>query len=220
MEAFAFRFTHRAALGITRRVLGMASGQQNYSYKYPRPGFTVDTCIIACPEDGDEPSMLLIQRKYDPFAGKWALPGGFVDQGEPLDSAAARELQEETGVDASAENIRLEQVGAFGDPGRDPRGWTVTAAYVAIIPSSTINVKVCSSHDSVLQIAPFTRCGLSLKMHLSADNISEHYLYSLTLSVDRCGCYRQLMTLQRLNGFRCRVFQLWHLITSWLYESA
>lgn len=142
MEVFGFRFTHRAALGITRRVLGMASGQQVHTYKYPRPGCTVDTCILACPEDEGEPSMLLIQRKYDPFAGNWALPGGFVDEGEPLDQAAARELQEETSVDTVAQQIRLEQVGAFGDPGRDPRGWTITVAYVAIVPSTELSVKV------------------------------------------------------------------------------
>lgn len=108
----------------------------------------MDTCILACPEDEGEPSMLLIQRKHDPFAGKWALPGGFVDEGEPLDQAAARELQEETSVDTVAQQIRLEQVGAFGDPGRDPRGWTVTVAYVAIVKSKKLSVKVyiCISH--------------------------------------------------------------------------
>lgn len=125
----------------------MASGQEAYAYKYPRPGCTVDTCILACPERDEEPSLLLIQRKYDPFAGKWALPGGFVDQDEPLDKAAARELQEETSVDPGVENIRLEQVGAFGDPGRDPRGWTITVAYVAIVPSQVVGVKVVKSRS-------------------------------------------------------------------------
>ncbi|KAL4448962.1 hypothetical protein ABPG77_007679 [Micractinium sp. CCAP 211/92] len=79
------------------------------------------------------------QRKHDPFAGRWALPGGFVDEGEPLEQAAARELQEETSVDPSS--VLLTQVGAFGDPGRDPRGWCVTVAYGAIVPSTELGVK-------------------------------------------------------------------------------
>ena len=60
-----------------------------------------------------------MQRKHEPFVGSWALPGGFVDEMEPLDAAAARELQEETSVDPAS--VPLQQVGAFGDPGRDPR---------------------------------------------------------------------------------------------------
>ena len=68
-----------------------------YTYKYPRPGLTVDTAIIMASEP---PKILLIKRKKDPFAGTWALPGGFVDEGERLIDAAARELKEETSLDA------------------------------------------------------------------------------------------------------------------------
>jgi 8-oxo-dGTP diphosphatase len=73
--------------------------------------------------------LLLIQRKHDPFAGKWALPGGFVNENEPLAAAAARELREETGMRVDD----LIQIGAFGDPGRDPRGWVVTIGFTAIV---------------------------------------------------------------------------------------
>lgn len=91
--------------------------------EYPKPSVTVDTIIFAL-EQG-EIKILLIKRKYPPFAGKWAIPGGFVEQNEALPLAAARELEEETGL----KNIPLTQFYTFGDPGRDPRGHTVTITY-------------------------------------------------------------------------------------------
>ncbi|KAK9826169.1 hypothetical protein WJX81_002988 [Elliptochloris bilobata] len=102
---------------------------------YPRPSLTVDAAIVAA----DKAKILLIKRKNPPCQGQWALPGGFVDENEPLDRAAARELQEETSVDPSG--VLLEQVGAFGDPGRDPRGWCVSVAYAALVPSTSLGVK-------------------------------------------------------------------------------
>jgi 8-oxo-dGTP diphosphatase len=69
----------------------------------------------------------LIKRKSQPFADHWALPGGFVDEGEILSDAARRELKEETGV--AVED--LEQLYTAGDPGRDPRGWTVSVVFLA-----------------------------------------------------------------------------------------
>lgn len=77
----------------------------------------------------DDLAVLLVQRKEEPFKGAWALPGGFVNENEALDRAASRELYEETGLTGA----RLEQLGAFGDPGRDPRGHTVTIAYVTFV---------------------------------------------------------------------------------------
>lgn len=96
-----------------------------FSYPYPRPAVTCDTVVFTM--RADDLAVLLIRRKDEPFAGAWALPGGFVNQNESLDRAAARELSEETGVTG----LKLRQLGAFGDPGRDPRGHTVTVAYVA-----------------------------------------------------------------------------------------
>jgi 8-oxo-dGTP diphosphatase len=75
----------------------------------------------------DDLAVLLVQRKDEPFKGAWALPGGFVNENESLERAAARELVEETGIGG----LRLTQLGAYGDPGRDPRGHTVTVAFVA-----------------------------------------------------------------------------------------
>ena len=97
---------------------------KKYSYDYPRPALTVDAVIIT-PEA--RPRVLLIQRKHDPFAGTWALPGGFVEQNEKLADAAKRELLEETGVVVED----LEPLYTVGDPNRDPRGWVVSVVFLA-----------------------------------------------------------------------------------------
>jgi 8-oxo-dGTP diphosphatase len=73
------------------------------------------------------PRVLLIKRKSEPFAGQWALPGGFVNEDEKLADAACRELAEETGLKLD----ELEQLHTAGDPGRDPRGWTVSVVFLA-----------------------------------------------------------------------------------------
>lgn len=100
-----------------------------FTYPYPRPSVTCDAVIFTM--RADDLVLLLIQRKEEPFKGRWALPGGFVNENESLDRAAARELHEETGLALSAS--RLEQLGAFGDPGRDPRGHTITVAWLTFL---------------------------------------------------------------------------------------
>lgn len=99
-----------------------------YGYDYPRPMLTVDVVLWRQRASGRE--VLLIERKHPPFAGRWALPGGFVEPEEPLEHAALRELREETGV----AEIKLRQLAAFGEPGRDPRGWTVSVAFLSRLP--------------------------------------------------------------------------------------
>lgn len=99
---------------------------------FPRPLVTTDIVLFTIREKRLQ--TLLIQRKEWPFAGKWALPGGFVRPTETLDEAARRELSEETGVG----DVFLEQLRAFGNPGRDPRTWVITVAYTALIPSDQI----------------------------------------------------------------------------------
>jgi 8-oxo-dGTP diphosphatase len=81
-------------------------------------------------------SVLLIKRKKPPFEGCWAIPGGFVEPDEPLEAAARRELWEET----AAIPARVEQLHTFGDPGRDPRGWTVSVAYLARLSEEEVQV--------------------------------------------------------------------------------
>lgn len=90
---------------------------------YPRPMLTADVVVLCA---GVPPRLLLIQRRNPPFAGSWALPGGFVDAGERVADAAPRELREETGLQANA----LELLGVYDTPGRDPRGWTVSVVYL------------------------------------------------------------------------------------------
>ncbi|MBN2339893.1 MAG: NUDIX hydrolase [Deltaproteobacteria bacterium] len=99
-----------------------------YQYKYPRPMVCVDVALFGKTDAGQR-TVLLIQRGKPPFEGRWALPGGFVEMDEDLQTAAARELAEETQVRVN----ELLQVGAFGDPKRDPRGRNISVAYTAII---------------------------------------------------------------------------------------
>lgn len=98
---------------------------------YPRPMLTVDVVVLAATETGR--SVLLVQRGNPPFRGSWALPGGFVEQGEEVVEAAPRELAEETGLRVG--ELRL--LGVYDRPGRDPRGWTVSVVYLACVPSET-----------------------------------------------------------------------------------
>lgn len=95
-------------------------------YEYPRPALTVDVALF-CGALAER-SVLLVRRGRNPFAGMWALPGGFVDEGEYPEAAARRELAEETGVRWEGP---LAQAGAFADPGRDPRGWTASIGWTA-----------------------------------------------------------------------------------------
>lgn len=96
------------------------------TYEYPRPALTADVVLLAGAPTALQ--VLLIRRGNEPFLGHLALPGGFVDEGERVVDAARRELAEETSVIWEGP---LEQVGAFADPGRDPRGWTAAVVWVA-----------------------------------------------------------------------------------------
>lgn len=99
---------------------------------YERPSVTVDVVIFSLHKE--DLRVLLIQRKYEPYQGAWAIPGGFVHMGESLEEAARRELMEETAVS----NVYLEQLFTFGDPNRDPRTRVITIAYIALIPHDAI----------------------------------------------------------------------------------
>jgi 8-oxo-dGTP diphosphatase len=91
---------------------------------YKQPSFSVD-CVVFDPMD----RLLLIRRKNPPFQGRYALPGGFIEYGETTESAAARELLEETALVAT----KLSLIGVYSDPNRDPRGHVVSIAYLASV---------------------------------------------------------------------------------------
>ena len=97
-----------------------------YDYKYPRPAVTAD-CVVITQEA--EPRVLLVKRGNEPFKGCWAFPGGFMNMNETTEECAVRELEEETGVRITG----VHQIGAFSKVDRDPRGRTITVAYLAIV---------------------------------------------------------------------------------------
>jgi 8-oxo-dGTP diphosphatase len=141
---------------------------------YPPAAVTVDLVVLTI-RQGDL-TVLLIRRGAEPFLGQLALPGGFVRPDESLDAAANRELLEETGLDLSrarhghdaTEQVHLEQLASFGDPGRDPRLRVVTVAYLALapelpapragsdaagaswLPADDISEKLAFDHDRIL----------------------------------------------------------------------
>lgn len=94
---------------------------------YDRPSVTVDVVLFAF-RDNDL-QVLLIRRKKWPYEDYWAIPGGFIQMDESLEQSALRELHEETGVD----DVYLEQLYTFGEPGRDPRTRVVSVAYFALV---------------------------------------------------------------------------------------
>lgn len=97
-----------------------------YTYKYPRPAVTADCIVIT--RDA-EPQVLLIQIGDQLFKGDWAFPGGFMNMDETTEQCAIRELEEETGLQVS----NIQQIGAYSKVDRDPRGRSITVAYLTII---------------------------------------------------------------------------------------
>jgi 8-oxo-dGTP diphosphatase len=95
---------------------------------------TVDIVIFTLREGSLQ--VLLVKRGVPPFEGQYAIPGGFIREGESLEEAAFRELYEEAGV----RNVFLEQLYTFGDPKRDPRGRVITVAYYALIASDKLSL--------------------------------------------------------------------------------
>src|SRR5262245_1329467 len=117
------------------------------SYSHPRPALTVDCVVFGF--DEEDLKVLLIERDLEPFAGKWALPGGFVHIDETLEEAARRELAEETGVD----KVYLEQLYTFGALERDPRERVVSVAYYALVKLSDHRIQAATDARSAAWFA-------------------------------------------------------------------
>ena len=109
-----------------------------YTYDHPHPAVTVDVAVFTIV--AGRLAVVLVRRAAWPHAGKWALPGGFVDIDESLRRAAWRELREETGLKAGY----LEQLGAFGRPDRDPRERVITVVYIALAAADRIELRAGS----------------------------------------------------------------------------
>ncbi len=111
--------------------------------KYERPSVTVDVVMMSLRQR--DLQVLLVKRRSWPYEGMWAVPGGFVNMDESLENAAKRELQEETGL----QDVYLEQLYTFGDPGRDPRTRVITVVYFALLDSERLQVRAASDAADV-----------------------------------------------------------------------
>lgn len=100
-----------------------------HTYAYPHPAVTTDIALFSLGSEGLK--LLLVKRKAPPFDGQWALPGGFLEMDETLEACAARELREETGIEA----VHLTQFHAFSAPDRDPRERVISVAFLGLLPA-------------------------------------------------------------------------------------
>jgi 8-oxo-dGTP diphosphatase len=106
-----------------------------YVYDWPRPMVAADAAVFR--HFAGTTELLLVNRKNEPFKGKWCLPGGFVNPDEELEDAIARELAEETGLTG----VKLEQLHTFGKVGRDPRGRVITVTFMGIAAEGQKRIK-------------------------------------------------------------------------------
>jgi 8-oxo-dGTP diphosphatase len=116
---------------------------------HQKPAVTVDVVVMAPQAGGCR--VLLVRRKNPPFQGQWALPGGFVEPHEPLEAAARRELEEETGLVPA----KLEQLHTFGTPGRDPRGWTISVVHLACLDPEQASASTPHAGTDAAEVAWF-----------------------------------------------------------------
>ena len=107
--------------------------ENKYCYKYPHPSVTTDCVIFGF--DGHSLQVLLIERGIEPYRGRWAFPGGFLNPDETAEDGALRELKEETGLTGAY----IEQFHAYTDPHRDPRERVITIAYYALVRKQEVH---------------------------------------------------------------------------------
>lgn len=140
---------------VSKNKLGLTEEEFLATYdasKFERPSVTVDMLIFTVTDEEKKNyrklpekvlRLLMIKRGDHPYIGQWALPGGFVQVDESLDEAALRELKEETNID----DIYMEQLYTWGDVGRDPRTRVISASYMSLIDSSSLDIKASDDAD-------------------------------------------------------------------------
>ncbi len=121
----------------------MTAPEKKYTYDYPRPAVTVDCVIFGF--DKNQLKVLLTKRAIEPFLGKWAFPGGFIQEDENADDCALRKLQEEAGL----KDIFLEQLYTFSNLARDPRGRVISIAYYALVRPDAYTLEAGVDIDAV-----------------------------------------------------------------------
>jgi len=121
----------------------MTASEKKYTYDYPRPAVTVDCVIFGF--DKNQLKVLLTKWAIEPFLGKWAFPGGFIQEDENADDCALRKLQEEAGL----KDIFLEQLYTFSDLARDPRGRVISIAYYALVRPDAYTLEAGVDIDAV-----------------------------------------------------------------------
>jgi ADP-ribose pyrophosphatase YjhB (NUDIX family) len=140
---------------------------KRFCYDYPHPAVATDTAVFTL-RDG-ELHVALIRRGQDPFKGKLALPGGFLEEGEDLDSCAARELKEETGM----KGVRLHHFRNFSDPKRDPRERVISVAYLALVPSDNMQL-VAGSDAAQVEWVPMSKICQGRQPRIEAELAFDH----------------------------------------------
>ena len=172
--------------------------------KYERPSVTVDMLIFTVTEEEKKNyrklpekvlKLLMIKRGDHPYMGQWALPGGFVQMNESLDEAAGRELKEETNID----DIYMEQLYTWGDVARDPRTRVISASYMSLVDSSTLDIKASDDADDAKW---FT---VSCKLYQEQKTVTEkghilQRLFKLSLSNDEDIVSAIVKTVKTVEG--------------------
>jgi 8-oxo-dGTP diphosphatase len=138
-----------------------------YTYDYPRASVTVDI-VVFCKFDQIW-KVLLIQRGNSPFKDQWAFPGGFIEMDETLAASAHRELEEETGL----RGIDLKQFRTYGDPGRDPRGRTVSVIFYGFIQPECAKVKGADDAKEAVWFALDQVCNLAFDHQVILNDLIE-----------------------------------------------
>ncbi|MCO5185753.1 MAG: NUDIX hydrolase [Anaerolineae bacterium] len=137
------------------------SSVNHHSTHYDKPSVTTDIVVFSLFVPDHDLRVLLIKRLQEPFAGMWALPGGFVNIDESLEDAAARELEEETGVT----DVFMEQLYTFGNPNRDPRTRVITVAYFALVPFTSVQHRAGSDAAETAWFSVFDLPDLAFDHH-------------------------------------------------------